>query len=94
MKEKWAEIEKKLIEKAWQDDQFRKELITNPKKVIEQELGCALPANINVKVVEETADTFYFRLPVNPNVLPDEALDKVAGGCYWDDPCPNQTCQH
>ncbi len=87
MRGNWAEFERKLIEKAWQDDQFRQELIANPKKVIEQEMGCALPANINIKVVEETPDTLYLRLPVNPAGLSDETLEKIAGG-FPHRPCP------
>lgn len=78
--ENWAEIEKKIIEKAWRDDQFKQEFRANPKKVIEQEAGITLPDNVTIKVVEETADTFYFKLPLNPEMLSDEALDKIAGG--------------
>ncbi len=78
--EKWAEVKKKIIEKAWRDDQFKQEFIANPKKMIEQEAGITLQDNITVKVVEDTADTVYFKLPLNPEQLSDEALDKISGG--------------
>ena len=108
MKENWTELEKVLIEKAWQDDQFRQELIANPKKVIEQELGCVLPAEINIKVVVESPDTLYLRLPANPDNLTDEELERVAGGLnhrpcpdacvdcpgFGYCPCNTQYCQH
>ena len=73
-------LEDRLIEKAWQDETFRAALLADPKAVIEAELGQALPQGITVKVVEETADTLYIRLPLNPNQLTDEMLDLVAGG--------------
>ena len=73
-------LEARLIEKAWQDETFRAALLADPKGVIEAELGQALPQGITVKVVEETADTLYIRLPLSPDQLTDELLDLVAGG--------------
>lgn len=73
-------LETRIIEKAWRDETFRAALLADPKAVIEAELGQALPQGITVKVVEETADTLYIRLPLNPDQLPDEMLDLVAGG--------------
>lgn len=79
-------LETRLIEKAWRDEAFRAALLADPKGVIEAELGQALPRGIIVKVVEETADTLYLRLPLNPDHLSDGILDLVAGGSYV---CPS-----
>ena len=79
-------LETRLIEKAWSDETFRAALLADPKGVIEAELGQALPRGITVKVVEETADTLYIRLPLNPEHLTDAMLDLVAGGSYV---CPS-----
>lgn len=95
MEQARQQLEQQLIEKAWGDEQFRAELIANPKKVIERLVGQALPQNIEIKVVEETADTLYLRIPVNPEDLSTEDLDRVAGGVPCDEPggkCETQTC--
>ncbi|WP_445632369.1 Nitrile hydratase alpha/Thiocyanate hydrolase gamma domain-containing protein [Nostoc sp. DSM 114161] len=80
------EIESELIAKAWKDEAFKKELISNPKAVYGRELGQELPKNLTIRVVEETADTIYLALPRSPQVseeLSDEALEAVAGGWHF-----------
>jgi hypothetical protein len=84
------EFELQLIEKAWKDDAFRQALRTDPQGTVESALGGKLPAGVQVKLVEETADTFYLVLPANPDRAPtgqltDQQLDAVAGG--WTDSC-------
>jgi hypothetical protein len=84
------EFEAKIVKKTWENAVFKKELLANPKSVLERELqsiqpGVKLPASINVKVVEETADTIYLVLPRNPKEalgkeLSDSELEAVAGG--------------
>ena len=89
----YKELEKKIIEKAWQDKAYKADLLADPKKVLEKELGQPLPAGINIKVVEETTDTLYFRLPVDPGSLTDSELDNVSGGLgcgRWD--CSDDVC--
>jgi Nitrile hydratase, alpha chain len=76
-----------LIEKAWKDDAFRQALLTEPQGVVERELGGKLPAGLQVKLVEESADTFYLVLPANPDRAPagqlsDRLLEAVAGGAW------------
>lgn len=83
-------LEDRLIEKAWRDETFRAALLADPKAVIEAELGQALPQGITVKVVEETADTLYIRLPLNPDHLTDAMLDLVAGGRV----CQGNSCSN
>lgn len=52
-----------LITKAWQDDNFKKELLSNPKAVIQRETGEEIPDDIQVNIVEETANQIYFVIP-------------------------------
>jgi hypothetical protein len=59
-------MQEKIIKKAWEDAEFKKELLSNPKAAIEKELEIILPDDVEIKVVEETAKTFYLVLPVNP----------------------------
>jgi hypothetical protein len=73
------EIEKRAIEKAWKDENFKKELTAKPHQALSQ-LGVSVPEKIEIKVVEESAKVLYLVLPVNPEELTDESLDSVAGG--------------
>ena len=45
------------------------------------DLGLELPAGTEVRIVEQTADTFYFPLPPEPAAaVADEMLNQVSGG--------------
>jgi hypothetical protein len=90
-------FEVRMIEKAWKDDAFRQALLTDPQGAVESELGAKLPAGIQVKVLAESADTFYLVLPANPDRAPagaltDQQLDAVAGG-GWGYTGGGDTCQ-
>jgi hypothetical protein len=74
------EIERRLIEKSLQDEDFRQRLIEDPKGTVEQELGTRLPEGVRVVSVEETQDTIYLVLPSEE--LSKQELDSVAGGVY------------
>jgi hypothetical protein len=89
------DVELQLIEKAWKDDAFRQALLTDPQGVVESELGGKLPAGIQVKVLAESADTFYLVLPANRDRAPagqltDQQLEAVAGG--WTETKCGGTC--
>ena len=76
------EIESNLIAKAWKDDSFKQQLMNNPKSAI-AEAGISLPESIEVKVIEETANTFYLVIPRQPSQekeLSEADLQSVAGG--------------
>jgi hypothetical protein len=80
------EIERRLIEKSLEDEDFRQRLIEDPKGTVEQELGTRLREGVEVRVVEESADTIYLVLPGTPMAcregveLSKQELDSVAGG--------------
>ena len=75
-------VEAELASKAWRDPDFMEELRTNPKAVIAKEYGVQLPDALELKVIEETPNTLYLRIPPNPSELElsDEQLEMVAGG--------------
>jgi len=83
-----AEVEQKIIAKAWEDEAFRQELIANPKAVFAREYGQALPDNFDLEVIQETPNKAYFVLPENPvegieeGELSDRELETAAGGFF------------
>jgi hypothetical protein len=78
-----AEIESKIVGRAWKDETFRREFVTDPKGTIEKYTGAKLPAELKILVHEEDASTLHFRIPQAPgqlSELSDGDLEKVAGG--------------
>lgn len=82
------DLEAQLVAKAWKDEEFKQELIRNPKAVLEREVsrlepGAKVPENLDVRVLEETPDTLYVVLPPKPGAergeLSDEDLDNEEG---------------
>jgi hypothetical protein len=70
-----------IIAKAMDDDDYREELLANPKSAIQQELGKELPLGLEVRVVEESANVVYLVLPPKASFeLADADLEAVAGG--------------
>ena len=82
------QLEQKLVEKAMKDGSFRQQLLNDPKEVIESEFGRKIPESIQIKVLEENANTVYIILPQivvpNPEMeLTDAELYAIAGGAAW-----------
>lgn len=79
------DLEIHLITRALKDEDFKRELIANPKAVIESELGTKLPDELEIKVLEETEDTIYMVLPCNPyEGISEEELQASLGMSYED----------
>jgi hypothetical protein len=58
-----AEIERTLVRRSVEDEDFRRRLLDEPKAAVERELGTRLPEGVEVRVLEETADAIYLVLP-------------------------------
>jgi hypothetical protein len=58
-----AEVEGRLIQRSLEDEDFRRRLLEDPKAVVEEELGTRRPEGVQVRAVEESADTVYLVLP-------------------------------
>jgi hypothetical protein len=88
-----AEIERRLIERSLEDESFRQRLLADPKGTLEEKLGTRLPEGVQIRAVEETADTIYLVLPSSSPLggtreLSDSELEVVAGGgTYMDATC-------
>ena len=79
------ELEANLIARAWQDEAFKQQLMSDPKSAIVA-AGISLPENIEVKAIEETSSTFYLVIPQPPRQeeeFSDAELEAVAGG-FWE----------
>lgn len=73
----------RLVERAASDPKFREALERNPKDALSREFGGSVPANVEVHVLTESANSFYVALPpdVSPATELSEAdLEAVAGG--------------
>ncbi|MHC5855464.1 NHLP leader peptide family RiPP precursor [Nostoc sp.] len=78
------DIEARIIAKAWKDEAYKQELLTNPKAVIAREFGVEFPADVKVQVLEENPTSLHFVLPMSPvaiaQELSEEELEAIAGG--------------
>jgi hypothetical protein len=77
------DLETALIEKCWKDPEFKKTVLSDPKGMLERQIGQKLPASIKIFIHEEDAHTLHFSVPVAPSnltELSDDDLERVAGG--------------
>ncbi len=77
------DLETRLIEKAWKDPEFKREVVKDPKGMLEKQLGRKLPLELKIIIHEEDPHTLHFTLPPAPsNVseLSDDELERVSGG--------------
>jgi hypothetical protein len=77
------EMGEALIRKCWKDPAFQKAIVSDPRGVIEKQLGQKLPPNLKIVIYEEDANTLHFSLPpapTNVSELSEEDLERVSGG--------------
>jgi hypothetical protein len=82
------EIETQVITQAVQDPAFRARLLADPKAVF-AEMGLSIPPEVNIQVLQETAEQYYLVLPAAVErragtSLSDAELEHVAGGAVSD----------
>ena len=73
----------KVVEQAQNNPKYHALLTTDPRALMEMQLGTKIPDNVNIKVLEEASDTYYIVLPAFAKEgaeLSDSDLEKVAGG--------------
>jgi len=72
----------KVQKQALTDEEFRKDLLSDPNAVLEKEIGEKLPEGFQIQVIEsDPAYTATFVLPdLMGEELEDGELDQVAGG--------------
>jgi len=75
------DIERRVVQRATEDEAFRRLLLDDPRRALEQVVGVALPAQLEVQVVEETPDRLVIVLPVDLSGISLVAA-RVATGDY------------
>ncbi len=75
-----------IVQKAWEDESFKKDLLANPVDAIEKLTGkkLNLPEGKTLVVRDQTEeDTVYINIPAKPEMdieLNEQELEAVAGG--------------
>ncbi len=76
----WAQI----LSKCWADANYKAKLLADPAAVFQAE-GLPVPQGLELRVVEDTAETAHLVIPARPAELSDEMLDGLAGGGIFDE---------
>ena len=58
-----TEIERRLIQRSMEDEEFRQRLLDDPKGTAEQELETQLSEDVEVRVLQESPQSIYLVLP-------------------------------
>jgi hypothetical protein len=83
----------KIVEQAESNPDYYNQLMKDPRSLMARQLGTPIPSNVHIKVIEETADTYFVVLPYKPKEgaeLSDSDLEKVSGGIL-DKKCEQST---
>jgi hypothetical protein len=72
----------KLLSRSATDQEFRRKLLTEPREALREFHGRDIPANVDVRFIENTADaTFVLPDPIDPAAeLSEQEMEAVAGG--------------
>jgi hypothetical protein len=75
-----VEIERRLINRSLEEEEFRQRLLADPKGTVEQQIDSWLPESMELRVVEENAQTIYLVLPSASPIGSGGAFSRVALG--------------
>ncbi|MDB4877804.1 MAG: hypothetical protein JWM41_4250 [Gemmatimonadetes bacterium] len=64
----------KIIADAWKSDEFKNRLVSDAATVL-RERGIAVPTDLTISVLEDTATTLHMILPAKPEVSRISELD-------------------
>ena len=74
-----ARLERRIVERARSDPEFRARLIAAPREAVGEELGLDLPESIEVEVVEERPDKLAIVLPVDLGGIAHDGIWAMTG---------------
>jgi len=78
-----GEVNDLIANFATKNEEYKRSLLADPKKVVALQLGQDLPDALSIKVVQDSAETMHMVLPYIPEEgaeLSDADLEMVAGG--------------
>ena len=75
-------IEVAVLKRAETDEQFRTQLMQDPRRAVELVVGSPIPPGISVKLIEEKPTELYLVVPgtLPAGELQDTDLEAIAGG--------------
>jgi hypothetical protein len=84
----WQELQQELIARALKDEHFRRQLLDDPKAVVEKEMRrvnaeAKMPADLEVKVIVQPTNAFYLVLPEIPGETSVLELAKKAEKAHY-----------
>ena len=86
-----AEVEAIIAERIAADPSFRETLLADPRGVIADVIGVAIPEAVQVVVHQESLTQIHLTIP-SSKTLTDADLELVVGGVCWNDPTGPYPC--
>jgi hypothetical protein len=75
-RQQWAQV----VARAWADPAFKRRLLADPAAALKDQ-GLAVPAGLQVRVLEDTSQVLHLTLPPKPDEeLAEDELQMVAAG--------------
>lgn len=71
-------IQTQIIQKAWNDINFKEQLLANPKAAIKEAFGMDIPDSFEIEAGEDTSKKFFVVIPPNPAKLKADESPKEA----------------
>jgi hypothetical protein len=68
-----------ILTKCWAGASFKQKLLVDPSTVLKAE-GVDIPEGYTVRILENTDKVLHFVIPEHSTELPDDLLEKLAGG--------------
>lgn len=59
-------LRQQIIQKAWEDEAFKKQLLADPRAAIKEAFQVEIPEGVEVKALEEQTNSYYLVIPVSP----------------------------
>ena len=76
-------VQEQVVARATRDEVFRQRVTADPRSVLASEYDVHIPENVQVRVIEDSANTVSIVLPAPEDAiqdLTDEDLEVAAGG--------------
>ncbi|MCC3372699.1 NHLP leader peptide family RiPP precursor [Cohnella sp. REN36] len=64
-------LKMQIVKQAWADPASKAALLSDPKRAIKEAFDIEIPADVELKVVEEKPSVMYLVLPQNPEDVGD-----------------------